>query len=79
MTKNKVLILILLLSGMTILFFGVSKEAAPEEASPEWCLVADLPPDGGSFYESGGPGEYEYQVIETESGYKVFNRCDYNN
>lgn len=75
MTKNKTLILILLLSGIIILFFGVSKEAAPEEASPEWCLVADLPRDGGSFNESGGAGEYEYQVINTESGYKVFARC----
>ena len=76
MTKNKTLILILLVSGITLLFFStVSKEAAPEEASPEWCLVADLPRDGGSFNESGGAGEYEYQVINTESGYKVFARC----
>lgn len=61
----------MLMAGWAV---GTTRTAI-EEASPEWCLVADLPPNGGSFSESGGAGEYEYHVMNTESGYKVFTRC----
>lgn len=35
--------------------------------NPEWCLV-------DSVYESG-PGEYEYRIMETKDGFKMFQKC----
>ena len=51
---------------------GVDRDLT--EPEPEWCLVADLPPSGGDWSENHA-GAYEYQVIATQSGFKVFQRC----
>ena len=44
------------------------------EEAPEWCLVEELPPSGGSWNKNNA-GHYEYQVISTQSGFKVFQQC----
>lgn len=45
-----------------------------QQEDPEWCLVEELPPAGGSWNQQNA-GHYEYQVITTEAGFKVFQRC----
>jgi len=54
--------------------FAFTRDTVKEVVSPEWCMIADLPLMGGSFSESGA-GEYQYQIVNTEGGYKVFQKC----
>lgn len=69
-----VIVFIMLLFGVWILPTLKNEVADHTEPEPEWCLVADLPPSGGDWSQ-GSAGAYEYQVIATQSGFKVFQRC----
>lgn len=51
---------------------GVDRDVT--ETEPEWCLVEELPPSGGSWSQ-GDAGSHEYHVISTQSGFKVFQQC----
>lgn len=48
--------------------------APVESTETEWCLIEELPPSGGSWDQQHA-GQYEYQVIQTQSGFKIFQRC----
>lgn len=53
-------------------FPGLTSETVDE---PEWCLIQEFPLTGGSFAGPGPTDGEEYFVLQTQSGFKVFQKC----
>ena len=65
------------LIAMVTIFMLMNKKLAVQNVShteDEWCLVHEFDPSGGYFGRNTA-GDEEYQVVTSQDGIKVYQKC----